>query len=420
MNVKEHLVKQRVEIRATYDERGDEIVQKQQQTLLERTGFAHPLQIPEVMERRNETMMERFGVHSISQIPEIAKQIYTAQLNSGGVHPMDLKFTKRSKGEIELEDAIKERFPWVDVLTSRRSCLKPTNMEVDLYLPQYNLAIEFDGVYHHSDVFKTPTYHFMKSLLAKSNDIRLMSFWSTDWSNRREQILNMIGNVVGGNDEIDVRDCSVSSITIESAVKFVNDNHMRPADESVVDFAVGLFRESELVGVMTFVPNEDIHFLTRYCFKMGVSCEFGLEKMFAHAVNTIDMRRCVTATDNRHGFTRELEYIGFSSESGRSTVFDNNFVCVYEDPAIPKSAISILSPTKKPTYNNMSLTVCCDIPDGCSAPSYFYVNKNTNKILTIPQLQKLDTTTPEYELADKLKYVRVWDSGKIRWVWNRK
>jgi len=46
--------------------------------------------------------------------------------------------------------------------------------ELDLYYPEYNLAIEFNGLFWHSDHMKEQSYHYDKYLACKTAGIRLV------------------------------------------------------------------------------------------------------------------------------------------------------------------------------------------------------------------------------------------------------
>lgn len=49
----------------------------------------------------------------------------------------------------------------IDALLNDRQVLKPA--ELDIYVPSKKLAIEYDGMYWHSDEFKDATYHVKKT-----------------------------------------------------------------------------------------------------------------------------------------------------------------------------------------------------------------------------------------------------------------
>ena len=82
-----------------------------------------------------------------------------------------------SKSKIELKLA--DRYP--EFKSGDRSAIKP--YELDLYSEKYNLAIEVNGVYWHSDKFKDRNYHLIKTLKCEKRGISLLHFWETELEN---------------------------------------------------------------------------------------------------------------------------------------------------------------------------------------------------------------------------------------------
>lgn len=64
-------------------------------------------------------------------------------------------------------------------LRNSREIISP--LELDLYYPEKKIAIEFNGDYWHSDLFKTPDYHYNKFRICVDNDIVLVSIFESRW-----------------------------------------------------------------------------------------------------------------------------------------------------------------------------------------------------------------------------------------------
>ncbi len=100
----------------------------------------------------------------------------------------------------------KELFNWIQSLNinvkrNNRDIIHP--YEIDLYLPDYKLAIEFNGLYWHSIEFITDKwYHQKKVELCHRKGIRLLHIWENEWSNSKHKILYYINNI---NEKIKVR-----------------------------------------------------------------------------------------------------------------------------------------------------------------------------------------------------------------------
>jgi len=54
-------------------------------------------------------------------------------------------------------------------------------LELDIYLPEYNVAIEFNGLYWHSELYKEKDYHLNKTLECKKKGVDLLHIFEDDW-----------------------------------------------------------------------------------------------------------------------------------------------------------------------------------------------------------------------------------------------
>lgn len=82
------------------------------------------------------------------------------------------------------------------IILGETNLIKP--FEVDFYLPDLNIAIEFNGMYWHSINFKHKYYHFNKSILCLNKNIRLIHLYEyEDWN----IIKNFLYNIINGIEE---------------------------------------------------------------------------------------------------------------------------------------------------------------------------------------------------------------------------
>jgi len=58
---------------------------------------------------------------------------------------------------------------------------KIDNNEIDIYIPEYNIGIEFNGLYWHSEVYKEKNYHIDKTNYFKERGIRIIHIWEDEW-----------------------------------------------------------------------------------------------------------------------------------------------------------------------------------------------------------------------------------------------
>ena len=53
--------------------------------------------------------------------------------------------------------------------------IKNTNQEIDIYIPELNIGIEFNGLYWHCELFKNENYHLEKTINCEKQKIKLLS-----------------------------------------------------------------------------------------------------------------------------------------------------------------------------------------------------------------------------------------------------
>lgn len=79
--------------------------------------------------------------------------------------------------EIQLQDFIKTHYNGIIILNSRK-IIPP--LELDIYLPELQIAFEFNGTYWHSEKFRKLDYHDNKSNRCKDNNIKLLHVWEME------------------------------------------------------------------------------------------------------------------------------------------------------------------------------------------------------------------------------------------------
>ena len=160
--------------------------------------------------------------------------------------------------------------------------------EVDIYLPDIKLAIEYDGLMFHSQgksqysLFKgvSEDYHLEKTNLVESKGAQLFHIFEGEdldiWT-------SMIKNKLGLNTRIYARKCLVKEVSSQEARKFLEDNHLQGYANSKV--RLGLFYNEELVSLMTFskpryTKNYDWE-LVRFCTLKGYNVVGGVSKLLS-------------------------------------------------------------------------------------------------------------------------------------------
>lgn len=162
---------------------------------------------------------------------------------------INYQFEGRSHYEDEIIDYLKN----IGVQNIQTNVKILDKEEADIYLPDNNLIIEFDGTYWHSDLFKAKNYHLNKSLLAEKLGYRLIHIYQYEWDdiNQQEKIKQLLRIACGKvSERIYARNCEVKIIRNKEA-RLLNDKvHLQNHRNAKVTY--GLFYKNELVQLMSF------------------------------------------------------------------------------------------------------------------------------------------------------------------------
>lgn len=162
--------------------------------------------------------------------------------------------------------------------------------ELDMYLPEYNVAIEYNGLFWHCEVNKpNKNYHLLKTIHCNKQNIRLFHIFEHEWVDvfKRNIWESMILSNLGFNGKIYARKCNIDFIDHKTKNEFLQHNHIQGKCQSSVN--IGLFYEQELVSVMTFSKtryNKNFTWeLLRFCTKKYHTIIGGFSKLLKYFRN---------------------------------------------------------------------------------------------------------------------------------------
>lgn len=281
-----------------------EIVKEHQKTSIrERLGVDYPMQSKEVLEKSKKTCLEKYGEENVAKSDYFKEKLFNISFNKyhKNIQDFNLKFIRENfvedcKFKIqEFKDYFginsrvvvncfkkrlgipeqnndsyidqgyskeeKELFDWIPTenkVCNVRSIINP--LELDMYLPDYKLAIEYDGIYYHSEQFKPEGYHIFKTSECEKQGIQLLHIFDFEdidiWK-------SIISGKLKKNTKIFARKCIVKELSFDETKIFLEENHLQGFCPS--KYRYGLFYNGELVQVMTFgVPR----FNKRYDFEL--------------------------------------------------------------------------------------------------------------------------------------------------------
>jgi hypothetical protein len=193
----------------------------------------------------------------------------------------------------------------VKVIRQERTILKPA--ELDLYLPDYKVAIEYSGMYWHSDVHNRTHTALSKYKMCKDKGIRLITLYNLEWKQRRNAVKSLLRSSVGLRDRVYARKTTCSRVPSNDVRAFYEENHISGFRSAEKHYA--LMCEGELVAAASFSKTTEGYELIRYASqKMVVG---GLQKLIRFARLDLKFSLLTSYCDMRLGTGESYAKAGF-------------------------------------------------------------------------------------------------------------
>ena len=306
------------------------------------------------------------------------KQYFTPSKFSDDMCPSCFpRDTLISAAEVELNEYIRSIYDGV-VISSDRQALG--NKEIDIFLPELNIGIEFNGLYWHSEIQLisngySPKKDFEKYKLATSNGIRLIQIFEDEWKYKPNIVKSMLASILNkSQNRIYARKTEIKEISASEANAFVKDNHIQGSGRSNVRY--GLYHDGTLVSVMTFSKSNlsrkvNTWEVDRFCSVLGTNVVGGASKLFSKFLKEHKPDTVISYSDNRWNTGKVYEHIGM-------------------------------------------------IKDKQTTPGYWYFYRGQCERIHRFTLRKNSNDEPqltEWENRVKQGYNRVWDCGHTLWCY---
>ena len=226
----------------------------------------------------------------------------------------------QSSPELEIKNIINTMYNGKCIENSR-SIIPP--LELDLYYPEKNVAIEFNGNYWHDENHKSKDYHFNKFKLCKDKNIRLVSIYESDWYNKHDNIINLLKNIFIDSKIIYARNCTISKLDYKTKSDFINEYHFY-GDSNQGTISYGLYYNDELVSVMSFGKlrgqnklhnNKDHYELVRFVTKDNMRIVGGASKLFKKFISEYHPVYIICYSDNDFFTGETYNKLGFTLKS---------------------------------------------------------------------------------------------------------
>lgn len=254
--------------------------------------------------------------------------------------------------------------------------------ELDVYVPMYNLAIEYDGLRWHSEMFnKDRNYHLNKTKLCNEKGIHLIHVFEDEWIYHKDVIFAKLRHIFQKDNDLPKvmgRKCVCRSISKVDAENFLNKYHIQGFANSSV--YIGCFYKDDLIGVATFTRAMDEWNLTRLSTDYDYHCQGVCSKLLNFFIKTYKPNMIKTFLDRRYG--------------------NEN--------------------------NNVYLSLGFKL-DNVEKPNYSYTNGHGKRIhkfnfrkTKLSKRYGFPLSMTENEMAKKLGYYKIWDCGLFKYVWHNK
>ena len=161
----------------------------------------------------------------------------------------------------------------LEIISNSRDITKP--YELDIYIPSLRIAIEYNGLYWHSEkVRKDKNYHLNKLEMCNEKGINLIQIFEDEWASKQDIVKNRLKQIliVSTAKKIYARQCKIREVLPKIKNEFLDTYHIQGKDNSTTK--LGAYYGEELVAVMTFAKGnvakgskakEGIWELNRYC-----------------------------------------------------------------------------------------------------------------------------------------------------------
>lgn len=187
--------------------------------------------------------------------------------------------------------------------------------ELDIYISDKKIAIEFDGIFWHSEQQgKDKNYHLCKTEECEKQGIQLIHIFEDEWLYKQDIVKSRLKNLLGIYDsKCFARQCEVRNVSSSDSATFQFQNHIQGAVNSKVN--LGLYYKNELVSLMTFSkPRFDKKHeweLVRFCNKLGWHIPGAASKLLSHFEREYRPKNIVSYADRRWSKGNLYRQLGF-------------------------------------------------------------------------------------------------------------
>lgn len=323
LQCEENLEKKRQTMIQKYGDESFRNTPKREQTTLNKYGVKCVLQLPNVIEAIKESkasniaefekqnnvveyskLIETYKGHWLDVITPIRFKnrlfVKTSDISKIEQYCENSKSLRTSNEEQELFEFVRSVYSGV-IIKNDRQVIKPK--EIDIYIPEKKVGIEFDGLFWHSDYhLKEQDLHLQKTIMCEQQDIRLMHIFEDEWLQKPEVVKSMIKSALGVYDKrYYARKLELYKPTFQEAKEFFNHNHIQ--GYSAASYYLALKDGDTIVqcvsiGKNRFKKNKDFE-LIRMASLLNVQVEGGFSRLIKNALKELKIGSIESYVDRR-------------------------------------------------------------------------------------------------------------------------
>ena len=173
--------------------------------------------------------------------------------------------------------------------------------EIDIYLPDYNVGLEFNGLYWHNVELKGKKYHYEKMKYYKDIGIKIINIYEDEWNDSTGQdIIKSIilsscniyeNNTIKYARKLKLVELDHSQDTLMKVRSFYDENHLQGYRQGAIHIALLDNNNNEIIECMTFGhayfankgnKTKYQYELIRHCTKLYHNVVGGKERIFKY------------------------------------------------------------------------------------------------------------------------------------------
>jgi len=401
------------------------------QSNIKRYGVENPSQSEEIKNQKKKSSQKKYGTNCVLQSHEVKDKIKKTNLSKYGVEHFSYKnITQKTLDKLNNTQWLKDKYvtenmsildiskelnishSTVYLYIKKHNFYKPnksstseiqlrkiceaTNLniqsncrniippyELDILITELNLAIEYNGLYWHSELFgKNKDYHLNKTKLCNEKGIRLIHIFEHEWLLKQDIIKSRINSLLNNTTKIYARNCIIKLVSKIDSKTFLNNNHIQ--GNVGCKYSYGLYNKGVLVSLMTFgeprFNKMHDYELLRFCSLLDHTIVGGASKLFKHFTKTHKPKSVISYCDIRYGTGNVYKKLDFE-----------------------------ISHITKPNYWYFNKNDCLNV--------YSRIKFQKHKLKKL--LPIFDENLTEWENMQNNGWNRFWDCGNSVWTYSK-